>query len=285
MQKIQLKDITRPENPSRTQIDEKGIVELANSMRGVGLLNPIHVRKKDAGYEIEAGERRFLAAEYLCWDSIPAFILQETDEDGIHLERAHENLIRVDLNPVEEAKIVYNIVYQDGRGVEATSKLLCKKGSWIEDRMDILKWPKDIISALEHKQVSIAVGKELSKVGNPDGRQRLLTSAIEFAAPARVVKQWVSDWETEEYLKDKSHIKTREEIASIDRGESKLECRVCGFYFVITHMRHIWLCPDCLMGVRTLADVTRAEIAKDEEEGEDKHENNDHEHIHKTGQD
>ncbi|MEK7178331.1 MAG: ParB/RepB/Spo0J family partition protein, partial [Patescibacteria group bacterium] len=117
---LNLHEILEPDKPSRDKIHQPAIQEMGNSLLKCGQLQPILVRRESNLYKIEAGHRRFLAARLIGWSVIDAIILDPTDEDSLHLERAHENLIREDLNPVEEARLTWDLVYEDGRGVDRT---------------------------------------------------------------------------------------------------------------------------------------------------------------------
>ncbi len=265
---LSLTKILEPDNPARSQIDTDAIFELAESMRKLGQLQPILVREKNGRYEIEAGHRRFLAATSLNWDNIDAIVLENSDDENAHLERAHENLIRQDLNPVDEARLVHQMVYEDGRGVSSTAKLLCKSEGWVETRMDVLRWPEELIHAIETAQISLTNGKILAKVRDDETRRRLLDSTIEYCPSKRVLERWISDIDTQEYLANQDIRAEASEIQSADMGSVHMECRICAYKFQINHMRHIWLCPDCMMAMRNLANELRLEIAK--QQGEEK---------------
>ncbi len=262
LENIPLTAITEPDDPSRNRIDSDGIRELAESLNKIGQLQPILLRKKEGRYEVEAGHRRFLAAKSLNWSTIDAIVLNDGEEEDTHLERAHENLIRENLNPVDEAKLVWTLVYHDGRGVESTAKMLCKSEGWVEARMNVLQWPEELISAIEAGQISLTNGKILSKVQDQETRSRLLDSTIEYSPSKRVLERWISDMDTLEYLSNQDIRSESAEIQSADMGTVHMECRVCAYKFQINHMRHIWLCPDCMMAMRNLANELRNEMAK-----------------------
>lgn len=225
-------------------------------MRKLGQLQPILVRRYNDVLEIEAGHRRYLAAQMLGWSYIDAIILESTSEDALHLERAHENIIRADLNPVEESKIVWDLVYEDGRGVERTSKLLCKTISWVDTRLEISKFPDDLKEAISRFEIKVAVAKELNKVKNHETRERLLKSAVEYGASANVVRQWVDDTQVHQFLEQSEVQAAGGDAVAIDRSQVTMPCRICDTSHLIDILRHIWICPDCLGAVRELSRET-----------------------------
>lgn len=260
LKSVNMLEILEPENPSRFAMDRNSLEELADSMKKLGLLQPILLRSENGLYRIEAGHRRFLSAQILGWKSIDAIIQEPTDDDALHLERAHENLIRADLNPVEESKIVWDLVYEDGRGVERTAKLLCKTVSWIETRLEIAKFPDDLKDALSKNEIKVAVAKELNRVKNMETRMRLTKSAVEYGASAAVVRQWCSDSQVGIFLENQEVAGAVGDMIAIERTQVNMPCRICDCSQRIDILRHIWICPDCMGAMRELAQETQKQL-------------------------
>ena len=118
----------------RTQMDERSLAELAQSIRSQGLLQPVVVRRLDGGYELVAGERRWRAAQMAGLVRIPAIVRDVPDEAALVMALI-ENVQREDLNPMEEAAAVERLIDEFkmtheqaadavGRSRSATSNLL-----------------------------------------------------------------------------------------------------------------------------------------------------------------
>jgi ParB family transcriptional regulator, chromosome partitioning protein len=118
----------------RTQMDERSLAELAQSIRSQGLLQPVVVRRLDGGYELVAGERRWRAAQMAGLERIPAIVRDVPDEAALVMALI-ENVQREDLNPMEEAAAVERLIEEFkmtheqaadavGRSRSATSNLL-----------------------------------------------------------------------------------------------------------------------------------------------------------------
>lgn len=260
LKSVAMLEILEPKNPTRFSLERDGLEELAESMKKLGLLQPILLRPENGLFRIEAGHRRFLAAQILGWKNIDAIIQESTSEDHLHLERAHENLIRADLNPVEESKIVWDLVYEDGRGVEKAAKLLCKTLSWVETRLEIAKFPDDLKESLTRREIKVAVAKELSKVKNMETRGRLLKSAVEYGASAVVVRQWCNDSQVGIFLENQEVASAIGDMVAIERSQVTMPCRICDCSQLIDVLRHIWICPDCLGAVRELSRETQKQL-------------------------
>jgi len=259
-QKVAMSRIKRPVKSSRSQIDKDFVVELAESMRTRGQLQPIVLLAGPDPLEIEAGENRYLAAEMLGWSIIDAMVKEPGDDDSLHLDRAHENLIRADLNPVEESKIVWDLVYEDGRGVEKCASLLCKTVSWVDSRLEIAKFSDDLKEALSFKSIKVAVAKELAKVKNHETRGRLLKSAVEYGASAAVVRQWCQDSQVGQFLAQSEVQAAGGDAVAIERSQVNMPCRICDISHQIDVLRHIWICPECMGAMRELARETQKQL-------------------------
>ena len=118
----------------RTQMDERSLAELAQSIRSQGVLQPAVVRRLDGGYELVAGERRWRAAQIAGLEQIPAIVREVPDEAALVMALI-ENVQREDLNPMEEAAAVQRLIDEFkmtheqaadavGRSRSATSNML-----------------------------------------------------------------------------------------------------------------------------------------------------------------
>ena len=106
---ISISDVTPNPFQPRKHFDEESLATLADSIRELGVLQPILVRRTDSGYEIIAGERRWRASKRVGLTSIPALI--KDVNDAVSLEQAIvENIQRSDLNPLEESAAYQQLI-------------------------------------------------------------------------------------------------------------------------------------------------------------------------------
>jgi ParB family transcriptional regulator, chromosome partitioning protein len=139
---VELAKIDRnPEQPRKT-FDQQALEELAASIKEVGLLQPIIVRKGGEGrYVLVAGERRHRAVELLEWSSMDAIVIEGENADEISLI---ENLQRENLRPIEEAEAVDRLIKLHEYKQEDAAKILGKSRSSITELLGLLRLP-DII--------------------------------------------------------------------------------------------------------------------------------------------
>ena len=164
-----------PEQP-RKSFDEEALQELARSMDNNGLLQPIVVRPIPEGrkggirYILIAGERRWRAAGQLGWKTIPAIIREDlTIEEAAKLQ-VLENIVRRDLDPVEEAR-AFKKMLDEGYTIQEISEAVGLAVSQISWRVQMLNAREDVLVLVAMGHLRPAIAHELSKLShNGQGR-------------------------------------------------------------------------------------------------------------------
>ena len=161
----------------RTHFDEDALKDLAESIRAVGILQPILVREVGSRYEIIAGERRFRAARLAGLEEIPA-IVRDWDEQK-RLEAALiENLQRDDLNPVEEAVGVKNLMEAAGLTQEKAAERLGKCRPAVANLLRLLTLPEDVQKMLIDGRLSAGHARALVTV-DPQRQTQLANLCVQ----------------------------------------------------------------------------------------------------------
>ncbi|HIV27541.1 MAG TPA: ParB/RepB/Spo0J family partition protein [Candidatus Ornithocaccomicrobium faecavium] len=151
-----------PGQPRRT-FDEKALMELAESIRSVGVIQPIVVAQRAGRYTIIAGERRYRAARLAGLKEMPA-IVRDWDE-AVRLEAALiENLQREDLNPIEEALGVKNLMEQCGYTQERAAERLGKSRPAVANLLRLLTLDERVIEMVRAGQLSAGHARALVTV-------------------------------------------------------------------------------------------------------------------------
>jgi ParB family chromosome partitioning protein len=129
-------------NPAqpRQHFDPDALAELVHSLRTVGLLQPVVVRRAGAGYELIAGERRWRAAQAAGWTTIPALVRETADADLLR-DALLENLHRVQLNPLEEAAAYQQLLTDFGVTQDQLADSLGRSRPHVTNTLRLLKLP------------------------------------------------------------------------------------------------------------------------------------------------
>ena len=168
-----------PDQPRKT-FSEDGIRALADSIGAEGLLQPITVRparaytrlNQHSKYILVAGERRWRAMGVLGWDTVPA-IVKDMDAQSIRKAQLLENAVRIDLNPIEEARAYKNAV-DEGISMYDLAKAIGFDGPYsIQWRLEMLRAREEILHLVSIGQAKPTVAWAMSKL-TPDGQLRVL---------------------------------------------------------------------------------------------------------------
>ncbi|MBY0421495.1 MAG: ParB/RepB/Spo0J family partition protein [Parvularculaceae bacterium] len=152
----------------RRVFDDAAIDELAESIRARGLLQPILVRPiSENRFEIVAGERRWRAAQKAGLHDVPVVIRELTDEAASEIALI-ENIQRVDLSPVEEARAYQRLVEQHKRSPDEIAKAVGKSRSHVANLMRLLALPPMSLDALERGLITMGHARAILSAPNPD---------------------------------------------------------------------------------------------------------------------
>ncbi len=157
---------SNPYQPRRL-FDQEKLVELANSIKEYGVLEPIIVKKSIKGYEIVAGERRTKACELIGKETIPAIVRDFSDEEMMQIALL-ENIQREDLTAIEEAEAYNNLIKTLNITQEELANKIGKSRSYVTNMLGLLKLPEPIKNDILNGFISMGHAKVLSKLENEE---------------------------------------------------------------------------------------------------------------------
>jgi ParB family transcriptional regulator, chromosome partitioning protein len=165
-----------PRQPRRA-FDEAALAELAESIRARGLLQPIVVRGLPGGrYELVAGERRLRAARMAELETIPAMVRDADERDQLDMALA-ENMARVDLNPVEEARACAMLVEDLGLTKEEVGRRVGRSRVAISNLIRLLDLPEEALELIERGALSEGHGRAILLCKDHAARRALALDA------------------------------------------------------------------------------------------------------------
>ena len=169
MAEIEIADIIPNPTQPRTQFDEEALDELADSIRQLGVIQPVTVKKADNGkYIIISGERRWRAAQRADLKTLPAYI-REVDDENLHAMALVENIQRQDLNAIEIALGMQRLIDECNLTQDALSEKVGKKRSSVSNYLRLLKLPDEVQLALKEGLISMGHAKAIA--GAPADQQ------------------------------------------------------------------------------------------------------------------
>ena len=242
-----------PVNPSRDSIDPDGIAELMESIRQIGLRNPLSVRVVGDRYEVEAGHRRLLACREVGMETVPC-IVDDGDEIYGRGVMAAENLARRDLNPVEEARILCELHEASGMSLSDLGKRVGVGAAVIRHRMNIMRYNEKLKKCLGDGTIGRGAAEYLSQIDDPDVLAMYLGYAVDGGCSAQVARQWVADWRKSRSV-GADPLEGGISIADMTAYEpTYTTCGICGGPEDITGVNYVKVCRGCMARMRGRGD-------------------------------
>ena len=165
---LQISDLIPNKYQPRKIFDENNLIDLTNSIKERGMIQPIIVRKSNHGegkFEIIAGERRWLAAQRAGLHSVPVVITEADDLKSLEFAIV-ENVQRHDLNPLEEAQGYKRLIDEFSYDQEKVSKFIGKSRSYITNSLRLLSLPDEVIKLIENQKLTVGHAKILVGLEN-----------------------------------------------------------------------------------------------------------------------
>lgn len=203
---IAISSIIPNPNQPRLHFDETKLVELSESIKEHGIIQPLIVTKREGGYELIAGERRLQAAKRAGLITVPVVVREAGNQEKLELAII-ENIQRHDLNPIEEAKAYLRLAEEFGLHQDEVAQKMGKSRSTVANTLRLLTLPVEIQRAVMEGKLSEGHAKALLSIDNPE-KQRALFELI--------LKEELTVRETEDRARAvavKSHLRTTREMS------------------------------------------------------------------------
>lgn len=160
-------------NQPRSFFDEETLVELSASIRELGVISPITLRKNDDGtYLIIAGERRYRASKLIGLRTIPAYVKTAADEQVMEMALI-ENIQREDLNAIEIALTFYRLMEEYKLTQERLSDRVGKKRTTIANYLRLLKLPAEVQMGIKNKKIDMGHARAILGLNDPAAQLHL----------------------------------------------------------------------------------------------------------------
>lgn len=194
----------------RKEFNEESLIQLAESIKSKGVLQPIIVREKEPeNYELVAGERRLKASTLAGFETIPAIIVNLDPRDQLEIAII-ENIQRENLNPIEEASSYSRLIKEFSYTQEELSKVLGKSRSHVTNILRLLSLPKEVRNLVAQGKLSFGHARALIGLENP----------LEIAQ--KIVERSLSVRETENLVKS-IKISDESDVISFEKAKKNLK--------------------------------------------------------------
>jgi ParB family chromosome partitioning protein len=187
---LPIDSIVRNPNQPRKDFSDKALRELAASLGQSGVLQPVVVRRLGDGYQLVVGERRWRAAKLAGLTRIPAVIRETTDAQSMELALVG-NLLREDLNPMEEAEAYQRLLAEFGWTQEELAQRVQRDRSSIANCLRLLKLPELIQADLRANRLTMGHARALLSLDSPADQLRLREEILTHSWSVRATEEGV----------------------------------------------------------------------------------------------
>ncbi len=190
---IEIDKIVANPNQPRREMDPDALQELADSIKQIGIVQPITLRQMDDGtYQIIAGERRWRASQLAGLTAVPAYV-RKADDESVALMALVENIQREDLNAIEIALAYSNMLQVMNLTQEAVAEKVGKKRTTVANYLRLLKLPAPVQLALRNKQIDQGHARAILSVQSPAQQVKLFDEIQKNGYSVRKVEEMARD--------------------------------------------------------------------------------------------
>lgn len=190
--KIKLNLIKPNENQPRRNFDEEKIIQLADSIKEHGIIQPLVLKKENDLYTIVAGERRWRASKILGLDEVPAIIMDLSEKDILEVSLI-ENIQREDLNPIEEANAYKELINRFNFTQEDLAKRIGKSRVAITNTMRLLNLDERVQDYIIEGIISEGHGRALLSINNKDKQYEISQYIIDNKLSVRETEKYINN--------------------------------------------------------------------------------------------
>lgn len=188
----------------RKNFDEDSLMELAESIKQFGLLQPILVQDKKGHYEIIAGERRWRAAKIAGLKEIPVIIKELTDQEVVEISLI-ENIQRENLNPIEEAQAYKRLLTEFNLKQDEVAERVSKSRTAVTNSMRLLKLCDEVQQMVVNEMLTTGHARALLAIEDPEEQYRIAQKVFDEKLSVREVEKLVKKLNKQEKPKKKEN--------------------------------------------------------------------------------
>ena len=201
LSEIDIAQIEPNPNQPRREFDPEALQELANSIRELGIIQPITLRKvNDHKFQIIAGERRWRASQLAGLEKIPAYIV-DVEDQGVMEMALVENIQREDLNAIEIALAYQHLAEATGMTQAKISERVGKSRAAVTNYMRLLKLPAQVQIALKNHEIEMGHARALLSIDSPSEQIKLFKEVQQHQYSVRKVEELVQALKNGEEVK------------------------------------------------------------------------------------
>lgn len=241
---IRIDKIRLPKALMRKVMDEAGIESLARSIRKLGIICPIVVRKEGKEYELVSGYRRLMAAEMCSMVNVPVIVRKDDDGQAEAVKMA-ENREREDVNAIDEGEYMVEVMKANGWNQKELARELGVSEAMVSQRVATAGWEKGTKDKVRRGVIKFSVARELEQVKDEVEKKRLIMIAVESGVTPHVAATWRR--EVNRALESEQVEAELERARTITHQPQKVyvACQTCEGAIEVEKVVFLRICEEC----------------------------------------
>lgn len=241
---IGVKLISEPAAAVRFAVSDESVQELADSIRKIGLIEPIIVTAKGKEYEVIAGHRRLMACRLAGLKKIKCIVVDVSDGEQETI-KMHENTQRLNISPVEQGVYFCYLIQKKKMKQSEIAEMMNVSEGFVSQRLSIMSWHEELIAAVDGGQISFSSARELSRITEEAALLLHLRQAVEHGVTPRVANVWWQDWLKLQGADIGGEVERDKSNDTPPGGNTSFNCGLCGEPFEYNKMVYLRLCNEC----------------------------------------
>ncbi|MQY78382.1 MAG: ParB/RepB/Spo0J family partition protein [Bacteroidetes bacterium] len=259
---INLADLHLPDFQAHRNISQEHIRELSESIKLIGIIEPLIVINTDQGIEIVAGTLRYRASILSGLKAVPC-IFMTLDPKSAEILKLHENVKRIPLDHIDQGMTFIMMMKEFKMTEKSISECVGKSISYISQHVSLVRIDNELTQAVKNNLIPFSHSRELMRINDPEERNRLLSFCINDGATLQVLQRWV-----QESLRSLPS----EAISTPEIPDSSLEhnnphisrfCEACGKSVEISKIRQVFYCPVCHHNIKNAISEERNKLSSE----------------------
>ena len=219
---LSINEIVPNKAQPRNMFDEDTLLELSESIRQYGVIQPLIVQEKDGYYEIVAGERRWRAAKMAGLKEVPVLVKKISPQESVEISLI-ENIQREDLNPIEEARTYQRLLQEFNLKQDEVAEKVSKSRTTITNSLRLLKLHPQVQQMLIDQKISAGHARALLTVENPDVQVELAGRIFDERLNVRDIERIVRQLQKNEVPKPEKKPETEAMKLAYMQMEEKMK--------------------------------------------------------------
>ncbi len=241
---INLADLQLPEFEAHALIDNYQITEISASIKEIGVIEPLIIRKIDKHLEIVAGCIRYHAAKLAGLKAVPCITLS-LDDNQAEIIKLHENIKRVNLDHVDQGQTFIMMQSKFNMTEETIARSAGKSTAYVSNHISLVRQDTDLSNAVKQGTISFSQARELLQVKDKSTRRQFQQYCERDGATIEVLKSWIKEHNNHiSSTTPEKESDTRHEFVYTPVKYFRI-CEACGAEVPLSHIMQVIYCPPC----------------------------------------